>query len=100
MSSNKFELFITSEAEAEVLEAFLWYESRQTGLGSRFEKEVLETLNRVQVDPHSFTQVHGVKRRAGINHFPYGVYFQINGTEIFILAVVSYLRHPDVWKTK
>ena len=44
-------LIIAPEAEQEFLEAFAWYESKQTGLGQRFAREFGECLDSIVRNP-------------------------------------------------
>ncbi len=44
-------LIIAPEAEQEFLEAFAWYESKQTGLGQRFARDFGECLHCIVRNP-------------------------------------------------
>ena len=82
-------------AEQDALEAAIWYEQRQAGLGDEFLTEIdravralAETalLNRVR-----FADV----RRAPVHRFKfYGVYYLVHEQEVWILAVFHGRRHP------
>lgn len=100
MSSNRSALLLTSDAEQEIIDAFLWYEQQRQGLGLRFEKEVFEAFDRISQNPFLNRKVSFEKRRAIVKNFPYGVYYQVNGDQIIVLAVVSFLRDPSHWKKK
>jgi hypothetical protein len=58
------------EAEAEVLEARQWYESRSEGLGRRFAAAVDALVTRIVSNPLAFPEVHGQTRRAVLTRFP------------------------------
>ncbi|MDP4763675.1 MAG: type II toxin-antitoxin system RelE/ParE family toxin [Salibacteraceae bacterium] len=100
MSANNYVLFLTSEAEVEIVDAVVWYEEQQTGLGERFEIEIRKSFKRILENPLTNAKIHGEKRRAKITHFPYGIYYQLIENDVIVLAVVSYLRNPNLWKSK
>jgi plasmid stabilization system protein ParE len=100
MSANNYVLFLTSEAEVEIVDAVVWYEEQQTGLGERFEIEIRKSFNRILENPSTKAKIHGEKRRVKITHFPYGIYYQLIENDVIVLAVVSYLRNPNLWKSK
>ena len=42
---------LINEAEEELMEAVMWYESREPGLGKRFRDEIAYVLNRIAESP-------------------------------------------------
>jgi plasmid stabilization system protein ParE len=79
------------EAEAELLKAAIWYESRSSGLGRRFLSDVDRTraaIARMPAFPRlKSVEVSGVQR-ALVHRFPYALVFLEHDDEIRILAVV------------
>ena len=59
------------EAEQELVEAVLWYESKEMGLGKRFRLEVSHVLNRIIEDPLLWRERSGGYRRVNCPVFPY-----------------------------
>lgn len=76
MTSN---FVVRPEAEADIEEAYAWYESRSLSLGDRFLSAVGETIALVREVPQRFPEKHRVPdfsiRRALVDGFPYGVFF-------------------------
>ena len=70
---------VRPEAEADIEEAYAWYESRSAGLGGRFLDAVEEILPMVREAPARFPVLHREPdltiRRALLTIFPYGVFF-------------------------
>ena len=70
---------VRPEAEADIEEAFGWYETRSSGLGIRFLDAVGITLEIVRESPQRFPSMHREPdltiRRALLEGFPYGVFF-------------------------
>ena len=65
------QLVVRPEAEAELLEAQVWYESRREGLGARFAATVEASMANVLAAPLAFPRIRGDIRRSLILTFPY-----------------------------
>ena len=87
------------EAEAEVLEARQWYESRSEGLGRRFAAAVDALMTRIVANPLAFPEVHGQTRRAVLARFPYALYFRIADEGVLVLAVHG-RQDPAGWRAR
>ena len=82
-------------AEQDALEAAIWYEERQPGLGDEFLSEAdgaVEALSESAL-------LHRIRfadvRRAPIHRFKfYGVYYIVREQEVWILAIFHGRRHP------
>ncbi len=68
-------LTVASHAEADLREAFQWYEARSPGLGHEFLRCVEARLNLIARMPHLFRQRGTLHRLARIDRFPYAIYF-------------------------
>ena len=93
-------LVVRPEADAEFIEAQVWYESRREGLGARFAAAVDAHMVRVLATPLAFPCVHGATRRAVMTSFPYAVYYQVVSEEIVVLAIMHGSRHPRLWRSR
>ena len=91
-------LEVSSEAELEIFEAALRYESERAGLGLRFEERVGAVLATLLETPLLFQEIGEGARRALVRDFPYGVFFTAEADCITVLAVLHLHRHPDTWK--
>jgi len=91
------ELIIRPEAEAELGEAFEWYESRVQGLGAEFLLAIEATLASIARNPLQHPLVHMTVRRALLRRFPYEIFFVLGGHHIVILAVFHAKRNPKQW---
>ena len=68
-----YKLIIRPEAEAELEEAFVWYEQQVAGLGSQFLLALDATINSLRRNPFQCPVVHKQVRRALVRRFPYQV---------------------------
>ena len=64
-------------AQADVEEAFRWYEARQRGLGNLFLASIDRAIAGLTIQPELNQAVHGDTRRALLAHFPYALYYRI-----------------------
>jgi hypothetical protein len=88
------------EASAELIEAALWYDSKEAGLGKRLRDEIAHVVSRIAEDPLLWRERAGGYRRVNCPVFPYYVAYFIRGDRILIAAVANAHRKPDYWKTR
>jgi len=93
-------LLIRPEAEADIEEAYHWYECQRSGLGSDFLLCVEEGLEKIQKDPEMYPVVHRNVRRLLIRRFPYGIFYITGPGLTTVLAVFHGHRDPKVWKSR
>ena len=94
------DLIIRSRAEAELADAFNWYENQVSELGSDFLKTVDAALAGVLRNPAAHPIVHGKIRRCLVRRFPYAIFYLIEPTKIIVLAVFHVRRNPTDWKKR
>jgi plasmid stabilization system protein ParE len=82
-------------AEQAALDAAIWYEKRQPGLGEEFLNDVDRAV-RVLSDSALLHRIRFADvRRAPIHRFKfYGVYYVVRENEVWILAIFHGRRHP------
>lgn len=88
------------EAEAEMMSAAVFYETRQKDLGKRFLAAVQDALNRIQVNPLLYHEIESDVRRCLTMTFPYGVIFRIMPHQYVVIAVMHLYRDPGYWKNR
>jgi toxin ParE1/3/4 len=88
------------DADTEMLDAAVWYESQQPDLGKRFLAAVRDALNRIELNPELYALVEGDVRRCLTRTFPFGVLFRIRPDFIAVIAVMHLHRDPDYWKNR
>jgi toxin ParE1/3/4 len=93
-------LIIRPEAEADLTDAAVWYDSREAGLGLELISEVNSAIARGLKNPESFTRVrrNPTIRRVITRRFPYRVFFIVRPDAIVVFAVLHAARHDRVWK--
>jgi toxin ParE1/3/4 len=91
---------ITPEAEADIEEAYRWYEERLEGLGVDFLDCLDNGIESIKNNPEMYPVVHGSLRRLLIRRFPYGIFYTISESLIMILAVFHGRRDPKEWESR
>ena len=93
-------LIIRPEAEAELAEAFDWYEARAPGLGFEFIRSVDSIFNSITRNPLAYPLVHRTVHRALTRKFPYEIFFAVEAEFVVILAVFHAKRNPKRWQER
>jgi len=88
------------EVEADIDEAYHWYEQQRHGLGEDFLGAVRVTLDRIQFNPELHAVVYREVRRALVRRFPYAVYYRIERERIAVVAVHHGKRDPRRWQSR
>ncbi|MGE4513827.1 MAG: type II toxin-antitoxin system RelE/ParE family toxin [Chryseobacterium sp.] len=85
---------LSPKAEDDLLEAALWYESQQIGLGKKFVQKVESYFIRIQNNPLHFPLKKENLREAYIQKFPYVIIYQIIGDNIIVFSVFNTHQNP------
>ncbi|MGH2830446.1 MAG: type II toxin-antitoxin system RelE/ParE family toxin [Actinomycetota bacterium] len=91
---------VTPEAEADINEAYVWYEQARPGLGGRFTAALRETLHEVARNPTASRAVHEGIRRALVQQFPYAVFYVHDERNIDVVACLHARRDPSTWRIR
>jgi toxin ParE1/3/4 len=70
-------------AEAEIEEAYIAYETIRRGLGVEFLDELRRVETHLHANPALYQRVEGDVRRAVLRRFPYGVFYVVDGEQVF-----------------
>jgi len=91
---------LTALAQADVEEAFRWYESQRQGLGFAFRHAVDIAVAAIEVNPEAYTVVHRQTRRILLPKFPYGLYYRVLADNVVVVGCIHARRHPRVWRAR
>ncbi len=87
-------LIVSAAAEADIVDAYLWYEKQRSGLGSEFVQQVALAVDAVIYEPLRFPAIHRSIRRALLHRFPYGLFFVVAEDKVVVVAVLHLARNP------
>jgi plasmid stabilization system protein ParE len=93
-------VLFTPTAEADVEEAFQWYEAQRTGLGAAFRHAIDVAVAAVESRPDTYAALHRNTRRVLLPKFPYGLYYRIMDQNILVVGCIHAKRHPRVWRSR
>ena len=88
------------EVPLELEAAAVWYEERQTGLGSNFLDEYQITLRRILDAPERWRKIRGENRKLNFHRFPYAIVYSVDADVLYIKAVMHLHRRPFYWKSR
>ena len=84
-------------AIGDLAEAVAYYDAQEEGLGARFANEVRTTVEKMARYPQAWAPMARGVRRCRTVRFPSGVFYQIRGDSILILAILHLRRSPETW---
>jgi len=93
-------VLFTPAAEADVEEAFAWYEAQRPGLGERFLRALDVTMASIEEHPEAYAVIHRKTRRVLLPRFPYGVYYRVLESNLLVVACMHGKRHPRMWRSR
>lgn len=85
---------LTSKADLEITDAYIYYESKQAKLGERFLKYLDKCFNSIDINPFSYQIEFDDFRQTKIQKFPYLVIYKIEGVDIVVQAVFNTYQNP------
>lgn len=91
---------LTREVEADLAEAFEYYEAQLSGLGYELIATVEHQLERIAKNPAQYQVLHRGVRRAVVRRFPYGIFYLVEAEGVVILAIEHQARDPERWKER
>ncbi len=92
------QIIVRPEAEAEVQQAFDWYQEQSEGLGLEFLWAIEACLSGVTRNPFAYTVVKVPNvRRAVVRRFPYALFYLADNEAIVVIAVFNVKRQPIDW---
>jgi plasmid stabilization system protein ParE len=100
VTAHPYRLVIRPEARAEVAEAAGWYDAREKGLGRDFLRALRAGTDVLRRNPFLYQVVFGDMRRALLRRFPYGVFYEIHGSDVVVLGCMHSARDPEEWQQR
>ena len=95
-----FDVDVLPDAEAEIRAAFIWYFERSPIAADAFRTEALEAIDSLQTDAPMWPADEDGIRRYLLRHFPYKVFYEIEGQSVTVLAIAHHRRKPGYWRVR
>ena len=83
---------IRPNAEADLREAWLWYESQRAGLGDELLMEIRAAIRRLETDPEQRPLYYRDFRRLLTRRFPYKLFYRLEGERVIVFRVLHAKR--------
>jgi plasmid stabilization system protein ParE len=94
-------LILRPEAEAEIEEAFRWYEERSAGLGAEFIGVVDSALESIRRQPELYPEKYKSARQVVLRRFPYSIFYIIQPDgSIEVTSCFHMSRNPRRWRSR
>ena len=90
-----FTLEIKQEADLEIIEAYQYYENKQSGLGEKFLKQLDLYLEKICQNPKHFAIKRKNYREVYLRKFPYLIIFEIEKMKIIVYSVFNTPQNPE-----
>jgi plasmid stabilization system protein ParE len=85
-------------AEKEFIDAAVYYEEQEPGLGGEYLAEVEHAINFIAQYPEAGFIVRGSLRRLTLPKFPYYLLYRVlENAQVRVLAVAHHKRKPQFW---
>ncbi|NOT61931.1 MAG: type II toxin-antitoxin system RelE/ParE family toxin [Acidobacteria bacterium] len=94
------QFIVRPEADADMDDAYDWYELQNPGLGATFQQAVLTSLRKIQQHPFSYQVIYDETRHAPLNRFPYVLLYFVTDTTVVITACFHDKRDPNIWQSR
>jgi len=91
------DVYLRPEANADLEEAYHYYEKCGKGLGEDLVHCVEDVLQKLSENPKHYPVIHRRVRRALIHRFPYGIFFVEEENRLVVTAIMHFSRNPTRW---
>jgi len=98
----RLRLIVRPEAEADALEAALWYEGREPGLGLEITPELHAAVERALEHPLAYLLLRKQPhvRRVLVRRFPYRIFYIVKSDAVVVFAILHAARDERYWKVR
>lgn len=94
LMSRNHNIVLTSKADVEISDAYIYYESKKLKLGERFLKHLDKCFTSIDSNPLSYRVEFDDFRQAKIEKFPYVIIYKIEGNAIVVQSVFNTYQNP------
>jgi plasmid stabilization system protein ParE len=79
------------DALGDYSEAYEWYDDKSNGLEKKFERDVLDRLKFISINPEASAYKYQHLRGTRLKKFPYRIFFEVNDS-LQIATIVAVLH--------
>lgn len=89
------QLWIKPSAQADIEDAYMWYEANRENLGSEFLLSLDAAFQAIQSNPEFAGFTFDIIRSAALSRFPFSVYYLVESHQIVVIGVLHHSRNPN-----
>ncbi len=93
-------VFITTDAQADIDDAHVWYEAHQPGRGDDFLNELRDRLDDIGRTPDLYGRVDRRTRAAPLPASQFVVYYRVEPNRVRVIAVQHARANPRSWQRR
>ena len=97
---SNFSIAVEPEAADDLVTAFDWYEEQLVGLGQEFLISVQVSFAQIERNPEMYQTIDQRIRRARIERFPFGIFYDVRPAKVHVIAVMHSRRDPEGWQER
>ncbi len=96
----EYEIIISTAAENDTEESYIFYEKKQPGLGERFLNELAENYNKLKLHPthYSFVSAEKITRALSLKKFPFKIIFKLMGWKFMFSQFIIFVNGHPIFK--
>jgi hypothetical protein len=83
------------EIKEDVINGYVWYETKSRGLGEDFLRMFYACANEIPWNPLLYPKVYQDFRRRLLRRFPYAIYFMIENKQVIVFGLFHCARNPQ-----
>jgi toxin ParE2 len=87
-------------ASQELNSAVAYYDNLDPALADSFCTEVQRTISLIRRLPRAWPHVTVNASRCIVKGFPFGIVYQLRGSNIVVIAVMHLSRRPEYWRDR
>ena len=91
-----YKILFTTKADADIEDAFNWYENQKQFLGWELRDELSNCIDKIMNDKVDYQMVTDCIHKLRLNRFPYSLYYikDLHKKQVTILALFHSKRNP------
>lgn len=97
---TKLDVELHPDALVEFEESRDRYLAISYSVAESFLNQVDASMARIVENPKSYEVYKGATRRCPMRKFPFSVFYEVEETRIYVLAVAPEKREPDYWSDR
>lgn len=96
-----YKVLFSREAEEDLFETYIWYETQKPNLGEEFLAEIEKSTKTLANNPESYRIRYRKKVRAFVvDRFPLLILFIKKEGMVEVISVFHTSRNPELWKKR